>query len=81
MTKEFTEEMCKQMTPSGFFDSSVMIPLLIKYFEKISLGFSLLVNVDAMSLRDKGKVDHYCSGQKSKIQNVKSGGTRHCRQP
>jgi hypothetical protein len=50
MTKEVTEEMCKQMTLSGFFDSSLMIPLLLKYFEKITLEFSLLVNIDAMSL-------------------------------
>jgi hypothetical protein len=50
MTKEVTEEMCKQMTPSGFIDSSLLIPLLIKYFEKITLEFSLLVNVEAMSL-------------------------------
>jgi hypothetical protein len=50
MTKEVTEEMCKQMTPIGFTDSSLLIPLLIKYFEKITLEFSLLVNVEAMSL-------------------------------
>jgi hypothetical protein len=80
MTKEVTEEICKQMTPSGFFESSLMIPLLIKYFEKKTLVYSLLVNVDAMSLRDQGKVDHYCSVLKNKNQSGKPGGAQHTAQ-
>jgi hypothetical protein len=54
MSKKIRKAMCEVMTPSGYFDSDHMIPILINYFEKAISEFNLLFNIDVLTLRDKG---------------------------
>ena len=85
MSKKIRKAMCEVMTPSGYFDSDHMIPILINYFEKAISEFNLLVNIDVLTLRDKGHVEAFTDanktsgGQKGR-QNGKSGSAQHAAQ-
>ncbi len=65
MSKKIRKAMCEVMTPSGYFDSDHMIPILINYFEKAISEFNLLFNIDVLTLRDKGHVEAFTDANKT----------------